>query len=414
MPAKPAKPASQPPLPEFLISRQPIFNRETAVVGYDLLSHPVWAEPPTSAPDLQLMTQALMNSLANTGLESLSGGKKIFIHANRYFLQHLPSNVWSPAKVVLEVLPEVVEDAEMLGSLAALVKQGYQVALDQAATLPKEMGRLGGIVSLVKVPLRGDKMLLTETAAQLRLHRVGMVAVGVNTQEEWAYCRQLGFQSFQGYFICQPRALLWRRADASRFTVMRTMARIQNPDADFKSLGNIIAQDASLSHRLLAMVNSPAFSLSRTINSLEQAVAFLGLNQLRAWLTLLTMASIPDKPPELTNLAMLRAKMCELVAPYLAQRKSDAFFVVGLFSVLDALFDLPMAQVLTQLPLAPEIAEGLAYRRGAPGEALKLVLLYEQGDWDGLLRANIKPEIVGNAFRQGVQWTSELAHSLSS
>lgn len=414
MPAKAAKPAPQPALPEFLLSRQPIFNRETAVVGYDLLSRPIWEQPPASAPDLQLTTQALMNSLANTGLESLSGGRKVFINANQLFLQQLPSNAWPPAKVVLEIMPDVVDEPETLAALAALVKQGYQVVLDQAITLPKELGRLSGIISMVKVPLRGDRMLLTETAAQLRLHRVGMAAVDVNTQDEWAFCRQLGFQFFQGYFICQPRALLWRRPDASRFTVMRTLARIQNPDADFKSLGNIIAQDASLSHRLLAMVNSPAFSLARTINSLEQAVAFLGLNQLRAWLTLLTMASIPDKPPELTNLAMLRAKMCELVAPYLAQRKSDAFFVVGLFSVLDALFDLPMAQVLAQLPLAPEIAAGLTTHQGAPGEALKLVMMYEQGDWDSLLRTNLKPEILGNAFRHAVQWTSELAHSLSS
>jgi EAL and modified HD-GYP domain-containing signal transduction protein len=242
---------------------------------------------------------------------------------------------------------------------------------------------------------------------------VQLVAQDVHTQDDWAFCRNLGFHYFQGYFICQPRTLLWRRADASRFTVLRTLARIQNPDVDFKSLGNIIAQDSSLSHRLLALVNSPAFSLSRTINSLEQAVAFLGLNQLRAWLTVLTMAAIPDKPPELTNLAMLRAKMCELLAPYIAQRKSDAFFVVGLFSVLDALLDLPMADVLTQLPLSPDIVEGLARRQGAPGQALKVVLVYERGDWERLERAKLRLDVIGSAFRQAVQWTSELTRSLA-
>jgi EAL and modified HD-GYP domain-containing signal transduction protein len=256
-------------------------------------------------------------------------------------------------------------------------------------------------------------MLLTETVNQLKLHRLQLLAEDVHTQEDWAACRHLGFMYFQGYFICQPRSLLWRRADASRFAVLRTLAGIQNPDADFRSLGNIIAQDASLSHRLLALVNSPAFSVSRTINSLEQAVAFLGLNQLRAWLTVLTMASIPDKPPELTNLAMLRAKMCELLAPYVAQRKSDAFFVVGLFSVLDALLDLPMANVLSQLSLTPEIAEALTHHQGPPGQALKMALIYERGDWERLERAKLRLDVVGNAFRQAVQWTSELTRSLA-
>ncbi len=411
MPPKPTKNA--PPVPEFLITRQPIFNRESVVMGYELLSRPIWAEPPNPMPDEAFLTQVLMNTLANVGLTSLGGGKKLFVNANAHFLQNLPSTVWAANKVVLQVSAEIAADETALAALAKLAKQGYQAALTQMLTVPKEMGRLAPVVPLVKVPLRNDRMLFTETVKQLRLHRVQLLAEGVNTQDDWAFCRHQGAEFFQGYFICQPRALLWRKADASRFTVMRTLARIQNPDADFHSLGNIIAQDASLSHRLLALVNSPAFSLARTINSLEQAIAFLGLNQLRAWLTLLTMAAIPDKPPELTNLAMLRAKMCELVSPFLAQRKSDAFFIVGLFSVLDALLDMPMGDVLAQLTMAPEISEALAFRRGAPGEALKIVQLYEQADWNSLLRLNLKLDVVGSAFRQAVQWTSDLARSLN-
>ena len=413
MPPKPSKPAAPPP-PEFLLSRQPVFNRETVVVGYELLYTPFWPEPPSPAPDQQLVTQTLMNSLANTGLDHLAGGKKLFIRVNRYFLQNLPSTIWAPQQVVLEVLPDLLGDETAVNALGPLARQGYQVALDQAVTVPRDIGRLSGVATLAKVPLRGDRILLNDTAGQLRLHRLQLVAQDVHTQDDWAYCRHLGFQYFQGYFFCQPRALLWRRADASRFTVMRTLARIQNPDADFRSLGNIIAQDASLSHRLLVLVNSPAYSLSRTINSLEQAIGFLGLNQLRAWLTLLTMADIPDKPPELTNLAMFRAKMCELVAPHLVQRKSDAFFVVGLFSVLDALLDMPMPDVLRQLPLSPEIGEGLAQRRGPPGEALRLIQLLELGDWNGIFRSGLKPEIMGAAFRQAAQWTAELSRSLDS
>jgi c-di-GMP phosphodiesterase len=412
MPAKPASPVEQPPVPEFLISRQPIFDRETILFGYELLDYAYWPVPPATRPSLEFTTQVLMNTLVSTGLESLSASKKVFVPANRHFLQHLPSPAWPPAKTVLEIEPAVVEDEAMLTALTNLTKQGYTVALDLVSGVPKDLGRLASVVTIVKVPVRGDQMLLTETVNQLKLHRVQLLAQDVHTQDDWAACRRLGFMYFQGYFICQPRALLWRRADASRFTVLRTLARIQNPDADFRSLGNIIAQDASLSHRLLALVNSPAFSVSRTINSLEQAVAFLGLNQLRAWLTVLTLASIPDKPPELTNLAMLRAKMCELLAPYVAQRKSDAFFVVGLFSVLDALFDLPMADVLTQLPLAPEIVEGLARYQGAPGQALKIVLIYERGDWEKLERAKLRLDVIGSAFRQAVQWTSELTRSL--
>jgi EAL and modified HD-GYP domain-containing signal transduction protein len=194
--------------------------------------------------------------------------------------------------------------------------------------------------------------------------------------------------------------------------VMRTLAAIQDPGADFRSLARMIAQDALLSTKLLTMVNSPTFGLPRAIDSLEQAVAYAGLNALRSWMSLLTLASIPGKPPELTQLAILRAKMNETIATSLGLRPFDQHFSVGLFSVLDALLDLPIAQAIQNIPLAKETVDALVARQGAAGQVLQATLLWERGDWDLLLQSTLSPHSLLTAYVAAVQAALDFSQSL--
>jgi EAL and modified HD-GYP domain-containing signal transduction protein len=195
--------------------------------------------------------------------------------------------------------------------------------------------------------------------------------------------------------------------------VMRTLAMIQDPTADFPKLGKIIAQDTALSQKLLTLVNSLSFSLPRPVSTLEQAVAFMGLKQLRSWMTMLTLASIPGKPPELTTLAILRARMCEILAQTFGQKQSDVFFVVGLFSVLDALLDLPLIQAISGISLQTEVVDGLVNRGGAAGQVLNLALAYERGNWGYLLQTGIKPEILTSSYLNAARWATEVSSSVA-
>ncbi len=52
--------------------------------------------------------------------------------------------------------------------------------------------------------------------------------------------------------------------------------------------------------------------------------------------------------------------MCELIAVEVEQTNQSAtFFMVGLFSVMDAIMDQPIADVLEQFPLTNEIRNAL-------------------------------------------------------
>jgi c-di-GMP phosphodiesterase len=167
---------------------------------------------------------------------------------------------------------------------------------------------------------------------------------------------------------------------------------------------------------VLKLVNSTYYSLSKTITSLEQAVALIGLNQLRAWMTLLLMASVRNKPYELTTLALARAKMCELMAKAKGERQTDSYFLVGLFSILDALMDLPMPEALGSLPLSDDIGNALLHQKGPLGEVLKLTLAYERGQWDYVLKTKtgLKAEAIGAAYLEAVRWTLEALRAMNA
>jgi EAL and modified HD-GYP domain-containing signal transduction protein len=279
------------------------------------------------------------------------------------------------------------------------------------------VSKLLALVHIVKIDLTTlDRVSLTEIYKRFRLHRVKLLASNVETLDDLAFCQRLGFDYLQGYFLCKPRIVAGRRLDASRSVVMRSLAQIQDSTADFQSLAKIIAQDVSLSYKLLKLVNSAYYSLSKTITSLEQAVALIGLNQLRAWMTLLLMASVRNKPHELTTLALSRAKTCELLAKTKGERQTDPFFLVGLFSILDALMDLPMPEAIGSLPLSDDIINALLHHRGPLGDVLRLALAYERGQWDYVLKTKtgLKPEAIGASYLEAVRWTVEALRAMNA
>ena len=400
-------------MPELLIARQPIFNETLDVVGYELLYR---AHTPNVSPADPAVLKAALDKFAEIGLENLVGEKKVYLNASRSFLTGKYPIFLPPTSLVLEVQDDIALEQESLDAVAALSQQGYQIALEKVVSVNK-VAKLLSQMHIVKIDLTSlDRMQLAETVKRLKLHRVKLLANQVETLDDLAYCQRLGFGYFEGYFLCKPRIVQGRRLDASRSVVMRSLAQIQDSTADFQSLAKIISQDVSLSYKLLKLVNSAYYSLSKTITSLEQAVALIGLNQLRAWMTLILMASVRNKPHELTTLALARAKMCELLAKDRGERQTDPFFLVGLFSILDALMDLPMQDVIVNLPLSEDIASALLSQKGQPGEVLKIALAYERGQWDGLLalKGGPKPADISAAYLEAIQWTTAVVRTMNN
>ncbi|TNF39185.1 MAG: HDOD domain-containing protein, partial [Gammaproteobacteria bacterium] len=243
---------------------------------------------------------------------------------------------------------------------------------------------------------------------QLKPYPVKTIAEKVQTQELQHLCEQMGFDYFQGFFFCRPQLVKQKTAYANRAVVFNLLSSLQNPEVDFAEIEAILAQDVTLSYKLLRYINSAAFSLRREIDSIKDAAVLLGVTNIRNWVTLILMSKLTDeKPAELIVIAMIRGKMCELLANKLNPAISPQMFIIGLFSVLDALMDTPMIELLDNIALSIPIKMALLDQSGQHGDIYKQVMMYEQMEWRQLVHAHLSPGELAQAYLTAVHWADE-------
>ena len=213
-----------------------------------------------------------------------------------------------------------------------------------------------------------------------------LVATEVGDYAAFERCKALGFTYFQGEYFAQPRTFKHRGVATSGLGALRRLAELTTGDVSFEDLERIIASDVGLSLKLLRYVNSAFFSLPRTVSSVHEALNLLGVRTVRRWATVMVLSSIPDTPDELVALGLRRAHMCEILAGSASAEERETMFTIGLFSVADALLDMPMADVLETLPFTEEIQAALLRHEGPKGELLAAVAAYERGEFPTLPR----------------------------
>ncbi len=399
---------------ELLVGRQPIFNRTMEVFAYELLYRSGESNSAVFKDADQATTQVILNTLVEMGLESIVGNAMAFINLTRNYLVGnfpilLPSN-----RVVIEILETVESDPQLINAVSELRKKGFTLALDDVISLDR-ISPFTGIASIIKLDLMQiDRLDLPNIIAGVKANGFRVLAEKVETQADYNLCRRLGVDYYQGYFLCKPNIVRSQKMDSSRLVIMQSIAMLQNQKTNFTDLENIISRDVGLSYKLLRLSNSGYYSFTTEVKSLRQAISLIGLDTMRGWMSLILMSSLVDKPPELTNIALQRARMAESLAKIYGQPQPEVFFLVGLFSVLDALMDQPMAQIVPELNLSPTVTAALLNNEGLPGFILRAIKAYELGDWVTVKMLNIPDEILTNIYLDSIKWTDILSKELLS
>ena len=393
---------------EVFVGRQPIFDRQLNIFGYELLFRKYETDTKADIMDGdQATSQVILNTFMEIGLERLVGDGLAFINLTRSFvLEKYPLPI-AKDRVVLEILESNIMDKALVEALKTFGSRGYQIALDEVVS-PENLGPFLDIADIVKVDLMAvERSRLREYITEFRKHHVKMLAEKVETIEDFDLCKGLGFDFFQGYFLCKPNVVRGRKMPAMRLNTLRLLAELHNPNIEFQELENIVKQDVSLSYKLLRLINSAYYTRPVKVQSIRQALTLLGIKKVQAWVSLLFLSKIEEKPHELMHTAMVRAHMCELLAQKQKQKQKDTEtdFTVGLFSVLDSLLDLPLAEVLSSLSFSDEINTALLQHQGRLGEELDCVLAYEKGDWDKVMDySHNKPSDIRDAYLEALKW----------
>lgn len=399
---------------EVFIGRQPILDAQQRIIGYELLFRDHAAA--TSAnieDDLAAGTQILVNTLNNMGAEWLFGEKLAFLNVSASvlhseFLELLPAK-----RIVLEILESVVPTPELIERLHALKQQGFALALDDYGGDP-DFDPLLSMVDYIKIDLlQTPEDKLADLAAAARKYPIKLIAEKVETKSAFNICRGLSFDFFQGFYFAHPETLTARVINPGQALVLELLNKVR-ANAEINEIEKGFKRDVALSFKLLRYINSVGFGLSCEIQSIRHALAILGYQQLYRWLTLLVVTSNEGATtPALMKTAVTRGRLTELLGQdFLDKNERDNLFIVGIFSLLDAMLEMPMDQILEKLFLPEPIVDALLRREGIYGPFLELAEACEGADTHRIRELaeslTLDPDRVNAAHIRALAWVEDL------
>lgn len=354
----------------------------------------------------------LLDLLGHLHFPDVVGTKYAFVNFTANLLtQPLPSTL-PRQQIVIEILENIEPTPEIIAAISQLKRQGFTIALDDFV-FSEEFIPLLELTKFVKIDvLNCNEQQIIEKIAPLKDFKVILIAEKVETHQQLEICKKLGFQFFQGYFMCKPQIIEGQRIDTNRQVALEILAKIQNPNITFRELENIIACDAQLTYKIIKLNNSTLFSPVKPIKSIKEALFRMGLEELRYWVALIVLSSIESKPYELRNIAALRAKMCENINKSNNNNNiaHSEFFLAGLFSLLDVMMHDSLQNILTHLSLNEEITKGLLYREGEIGRILTLVESYEKNCLPPLPSDEI--ELLTKSYEKALSWLKQMSFVL--
>jgi EAL and modified HD-GYP domain-containing signal transduction protein len=398
---------------QVCVGRQPIYDRAREIVAYELLYRRNGSAATAEFEDGDAATaRVLVNVFTEIGLEERFGSKPLFLNCTRYFLENEP--VLPPKRCVLEILETIVVDPSLVKAAVRLRKHGYKIALDDFVYNP-EWDPLLKIADYVKIDVRQHTPdQLTRAVKQLPGFSGVLLAEKIETQQELDLCRQLGFKLFQGYYLRKPETLVGRAAPNNLIALINLSQQLMDRDVNAAEIAESIHGDVTLTYRLLRLVNS-AMAGSRTpVRSIRQAVAIAGTDLLARWVALLGLLRIENSPGGYIEIALQRARACEILSQEERIGRPDQAYIVGLLSLLDAMLGSPWETLLPSLPLDAEITDALASHKGGLGRLLTAVESFETFTTSGTELPSEESSLpsLPKAFWDGVAYAQELTRSL--
>lgn len=369
---------------DFYLGRQPVLDRNQALYGYELLFR---SARQGEADETGLSaTAAVIAHAAQLGLTRAIGDANCFLNVDA---EVLASDIFAflpRERAVLEIVASVVPDDALLARMRELAGHGFRFALDGIEGDSLRLQRLLPLAGFVKLDLRSvPSNALPNLVRRLHGMEKTVVAEKVETRDAYQTAIDLGFDYFQGFYFAHPSVLGGRKLSPSQLAVIDLMNRVTS-DADNADIERAVKRDVTLALNLLRLVNTPAVGAVQRIDSISQALLVLGRRQLQRWLQIMLYAEPATRGHNQTPLLMLattRGRLMELLSQRLrpGQRAvADVAFTVGIMSLMDVLFGIPMVDIVDQIPVSDEVRQALVGRAGFFGELLRLAESIEQAD----------------------------------
>ncbi len=404
-------PKTKSPGLDVMMARQTIYNKRMGVFGYELL----FRSPTRRAREVDgtmATAHVLSNAILNFGLEHLSSNRMIVLNVTAEFLEALRGLTLPAENIILDLPENLIFDDRMIALLKALRNMGYRHSITGLDDFHK-LARVLPLISIFRVNVHQiDEPRLDTLVAALRKYRdLLLQALKIETLEEFRFYRDKGFDYLQGYFLSRPRDYSSKDLPANKLAALNLLAEIYRPDVEFQHIQTLVQQDVALSFKLLKLINSSFFGVWQKVESVQRAVVMLGMKEIRNWISLIALSSTSDAPVAMMEVALLRAKLCEMLAVK-ARQSPTVYFTVGMFSALDIIMEHPIEVILKKLPLNDEVTAAILHRSGVPGEALACALAVENAEWKNMKFGTLNHRHIVDAFKEAVQWTNGIINNI--
>lgn len=370
---------------DVFLARQPIFDINNKVYGYEILYRESEKNFYSSNNGNSASSSVLISCFVDFGIEEVTNEKKAFINFTEELLFNDVATIFPPEYLVIEILENIPVTEELINRCKLLKEKGYMLALDDFV-LQQGYDELINIVDIVKV----DFMLTSESERAEIIKKYNrkdlqFLAEKVETYAEFKKAVKIGYTFFQGYYFARPEIDSRRKVIPLKESQLRLINFLNSESMDFNKLSQIIESDLAFSYEVLRLVNSARFYRKSKIASIRYALVTIGFNELKKWLYLAVIRDIKqEKPDELINFCMLRAKFLENIAMRAGKKELCSNMVtLGMFSMLDVLINKPMEEALSLMNFSSDIKDILVNKssKGFMAESFQIVLKYEKGQW---------------------------------
>lgn len=403
---------------EVFIGRQPIFNLHEQVVAYELLYR---NKNVNSFPDVDsdaATVDVLVNSFLSIGIDEVTKGKPCFVNFTENLLMSSIDEFLDPSQVVIEILEDVPLTPNLVKRVIELKSHGFKIALDDF--ILKENApiydKLFPHIDLIKVDFLISSLverMEIENMVKENFPHIKLLAEKVETQEQYRVAKHSGYEFFQGYFFEQPQIIKAMDIPANAIQYFHIISLLKEEEPNVHLLAENIERDISLTYKLLQMINNSSKRSKSKIRSIKQAILLLGLANLRKWIYLLALREFDDRADtdlfqELMRTSLFRAKVCEKLAKRSYKQNFSEYFLVGMFSLIDAILQRPINVILQQLPFSEAITETILGGQTEMTPYLEFSIALGKLDWQRLEelapQINIEMASIDLLYNEALEW----------
>jgi EAL and modified HD-GYP domain-containing signal transduction protein len=401
------------PGPTRFIARQPIFDRGEQVYGYELLFRS-GLENRCTADDRDAAALDVADNFLNTSARTLTAGRRAFINCTRRFLVNDYATLMPKDETVIEILETVRPDAEVLAACRKLKDLGYVIALDDFV-YARELEPFIDLADIIKIDFQISAPSERQRAVgELAPLGIQLLAEKVETRAEFAEAHNSGYSYFQGYFFCKPQIVPSLHIPAFKAHYLRLLQAINKPELDRTEVVALIEREVSLCYKLLRFVKSSLFGFKSEINSTAHALALVGDQEVRKWASVAAVLGIAgDTSNELVLTSLTRGRCCELLAPLRsARRDGQSLFLLGVFSLMDAMLGRPISEIVSEIALPDVVRAALLGAPNRHAKILELVNAFEAGRWGEVRElargVGLNESQLSSAYLEAVDWAQRI------